>query len=96
MTQIQGMSEARRPALAMAETTTGPVVGRVDATTGSTAFLGIPFAEPPRGELRFRPPLPVRTWTEPREAFRYGSCAPQAHHPIDGDQADFGDTYDED
>ncbi|XP_009458843.1 PREDICTED: cholinesterase-like, partial [Nipponia nippon] len=27
-----------------------------------TAFLGIPYAEPPLGHLRFRPPRPARPW----------------------------------
>uniref|UniRef100_A0A0M3HJ13 COesterase domain-containing protein n=1 Tax=Ascaris lumbricoides TaxID=6252 RepID=A0A0M3HJ13_ASCLU len=26
------------------------------------SFLGVPFAEPPIGRNRFRPPLPKRSW----------------------------------
>lgn len=36
------------------------------------AFLGIPFAAPPVGELRFAPPEPVEPWSEPRDATEYG------------------------
>lgn len=31
-------------------------------------FLGVPFAQPPLGPLRFRPPLPVRFWSGIRNA----------------------------
>jgi para-nitrobenzyl esterase len=40
--------------------------------TDSAAFLGIPFAEPPYGDLRFLAPLPVQSWTGFRDALRYG------------------------
>ncbi|MEJ4112974.1 carboxylesterase family protein [Corynebacterium kroppenstedtii] len=44
------------------ETTTGPVKGHPE--TGVVAFRGIPYAQPPRGELRFRRAQPVEPWTE--------------------------------
>jgi para-nitrobenzyl esterase len=40
--------------------------------THSAAFLGIPFAEPPYGDLRFLAPVPARSWTGVRDALRYG------------------------
>jgi len=47
------------------------------ATAGATRqFLGIPYAKPPIGELRWKPPQPVEKWTKPREATEYGNrCA---------------------
>ena len=38
---------------------------------GGILFAGIPFAQPPIGELRLRPPQPVEPWTGVREATTY-------------------------
>jgi len=41
-----------------------------------SSFKGIPFAAPPIGELRWRPPQPVAAWEGVREANQYGpNCA---------------------
>ncbi len=54
-------------------TASGPVVG-VGAAVGQ-AFLGIPYAAPPVGALRWRAPQPPAPWTEPRPAAALGpSC----------------------
>jgi carboxylesterase type B len=38
-------------------------------------FLGIPFARPPVGSLRFRTPVPLNeTWTTPRQAISYSAA----------------------
>ena len=50
----------------------GPVVGFV-GRYGSHAWLGIPFAKPPVGELRWRAPQPMPAWQEPRQALAFGS-----------------------
>jgi para-nitrobenzyl esterase len=51
------------------ETKTGAVRGFW--RTDSAAFLGIPFAEPPCGDLRFLAPVPVDSWSGARDALQY-------------------------
>jgi para-nitrobenzyl esterase len=41
------------------------------------AFRGIPYAAPPVGGLRWRPPQPVASWDGVRRADSYGPVAPQ-------------------
>ena len=41
------------------------------------AFLGVPYAAPPVGDLRWKPPQPVRPWTGMRRATKFGSACPQ-------------------
>ena len=51
--------------------------GLVSGIAGSTAnmrvFKGIPFAAPPVGPLRWRPPQPVRSWAGVRSADQFGA-----------------------
>jgi len=51
------------------------VVGRQDA---ARTFLGIPYAAPPVGELRWKAPQPPAPWTTPRQADQFGGSCPQA------------------
>jgi len=41
------------------------------------AFLGLPYAEPPVGGLRFRPPVPIRSWGGSLDATAFGPACPQ-------------------
>jgi para-nitrobenzyl esterase len=70
----------------VAQTTAGPVRG-VASPLGQ-AFLGIPFAAPPVGELRFRPPAPLTPWTKARDARRAGALCPQIDFPGSGRQSE--------
>ena len=63
---------------------TGPVVrtvaGLVRGRTGDSVavFRGIPFAQPPVGDLRFAAPRPARPWDGVREAAAFGPPPPQS------------------
>ncbi|MDX9979296.1 MAG: carboxylesterase/lipase family protein [Lentisphaeria bacterium] len=59
----------------LVQTAAGPLLG--NAEDGLFVFRGIPFAAPPVGNLRWRPPQPVPPWTEPRPATAFGPAAPQ-------------------
>jgi para-nitrobenzyl esterase len=57
-------------------TAEGPVRGM--EKHGVYEFLGIPYAAPPVGHLRWRPPQPVEHWDEPIDATKFGNTCPQA------------------
>src|SRR4029077_9910508 len=48
---------------------------------GVRAFLGVPFAAPPVGALRWRPPAEAPSWTAPRGATAVGPACPQLTTP---------------
>jgi para-nitrobenzyl esterase len=55
-------------------TSDGPVKGLKQE--GVNVFLGIPFAAPPTGELRWRPPQPPSKWSRTRDTVAFaGTCA---------------------
>ena len=57
------------------EVTGGRVSGVV--TNEIAAFKGIPFAAPPVGDLRWKPPQPVNGWTGVRDAAAFAPSCPQ-------------------
>lgn len=57
-------------------TADGDIRGR--RTSWGSVFRGIPFAQPPTGELRLAPPAPTVPWTGVRDALEPGAAAPQS------------------
>lgn len=72
----------------------GWLEGTLNLDTGVRAFKGIPFAQPPVGDLRWRPPQPPRDWSGVRAANKFGPRAMQ--RPIFGDMAFRSDGVSED
>jgi para-nitrobenzyl esterase len=60
------------------DTTYGKLKGfELDAATWQ--WLGVPYAKPPVGELRWKPPVPPAAWTGIRNAIAYGPWTPQTY-----------------
>jgi len=73
MNQMKGVTDPMR------ETTieTGRIRGIACGWPSITAFYGIPYAAPPVGELRWRPPQPAAPWEGVRDCARPGFRCPQ-------------------
>ncbi len=63
----------------------GPVRGKT--SDGYDVFRGIRYAQPPTGELRFKPPVPVESWSDEYDAMQYGPSAPQPPPEVDENAA---------
>lgn len=59
----------------------GPLLGTREA--GVRIFRGVPFAKPPTGPRRLRPPEPPACYAEPLRADRFGSICPQFGADLD-------------
>ena len=61
------------------KTTTGKLRGCIEKDL--SIFKGIPYAEPPIGDLRFRNPVEKEPWEDILEATEFGPIAPQPYIP---------------
>jgi para-nitrobenzyl esterase len=78
------------------KTEAGYVSGTVVGDVGKEVYIyrGIPYAAPPVGNLRWKPPQPVVPWSGIRECTAFsnqapqylGPTTPQAHHPLKSDE----------
>ena len=58
------------------QTNAGKILGG-RRSAGGAEFLGIPYARPPVGDLRWREPVPMKPWSEVRAATKFGAPCSQ-------------------
>jgi para-nitrobenzyl esterase len=75
-----GGQAAASPSGPVAGTTNGAVRGL--AIGGVKEFLGIPYAAPPVGVLRWQPPQPPASWSGVRDAMQFAPHCPQLATPF--------------
>ena len=68
------------------ELATGEVVG-IATANGSHAWLGLPYAQPPVGELRWRAPRPPQARSGTREALVAGASCVQLANELESTDA---------
>jgi para-nitrobenzyl esterase len=78
----------------MVQVDSGRLSGIHDAAAGLDEFRGIPYAAPPVGALRWKPPQPVTPWTGVRRADHFGPRCMQ--RPLFGDMMFRSDGISED
>lgn len=69
-------------AAAVVETTGGKLQGVEQGA--AVAFLGVPYAAAPVGDLRWRAPAAAKPWTDVRKAEAFGPNCPQPKLPVPG------------
>ncbi|MBV9927935.1 MAG: carboxylesterase family protein [Acidobacteria bacterium] len=89
-----GLLPARAATPDRVKTSTGVVEGPGRQASGVRAFKGIPYAAPPVGELRWRPPQASKSWEGVRHAEKFGPRCMQ--HPVFGDMNFRSDGMSED
>ncbi len=80
---MAGAAGAARAQAPVAHTTLGDLSGSSDGDVH--AFKGVPYAAPPIGPLRWKPPQPAATWTGTRNATQFGADCMQK--PATGSRA---------
>ncbi len=71
------MRKVRSSSATEADTTGGRVRGKLEDKGSMAVFLGIPYAAPPVGPLRWRPPQPVERWRRAKNCTKLGPFAHQ-------------------
>ena len=85
------LSLAVSPLMAAPQTTitSGPIEGEVQAS--AVHYLGIPFAKPPIGELRWKAPVDPAPWTTTRETKQFADHCLQFGHFVNSSDSSIFD-----
>lgn len=77
---VMGISSWSQTGPLLVKTEQGKVQGKIINNGKVRAFLGLPYAAPPVGDLRWRPPAAPARWRGTRQATRYGARCMQEPH----------------
>lgn len=72
-----GTKAPKAPPLKPVRVSGGLVQGTAGTRPGMTAYKGVPFAAPPVGDRRWKPPAPVVPWKGVRKAHAFGASCMQ-------------------
>lgn len=72
----RGIAPGQAPTVTTAQ---GNAVGKLVRNGTQKAFLGLPYAAPPVGDLRWTAPRPALSWTGVRDATKFGARCEQWH-----------------
>lgn len=78
-TQVRAQAPPSCTPGTLVQTMNGPVCGVT--ANGQTSYLDIPYAAPPVGQLRWKPPQPVQPWTSIYRATQRGAACPTPGYP---------------
>src|SRR5271170_1991624 len=62
----------------------GLLAGTAGRSPDVRVYRGVPFAAPPVGDLRWKPPQPAAPWQGVRQATQFGSACSQPTFPSNG------------
>jgi carboxylesterase type B len=73
---VSGLLHAQTPLLDV-KIDSGELIGVPTSSPDVAVFKGVPFAAPPLGTLRWKPPVAPAKWTSARKADKYGAACMQ-------------------
>jgi para-nitrobenzyl esterase len=82
---LNGNAQNNNGFAVQAKVENGMIEGLYDTKSGLQVYLGIPFAKPPVGDLRWRAPQSVENWNGVLQTKNFGPRAVQA--PVFGDMS---------
>jgi para-nitrobenzyl esterase len=89
-----GVSTSVNAQVTKAKTANGDVEGTLNSATAVASFKGIPFAQPPVGDLRWKEPQPAKNWNGILKADHFRSSPMQKN--VFGDMMFRADSMSED
>ena len=73
--QVESKADSKEEMTEIVQTSSGPIIGMIKDRVRT--FLGIPYAVPPVGFLRWKPPVASAMWVKTRQTVNFSPSCPQ-------------------